>query len=72
LHFGDEIEVETEYVFTQAAKVVLDYRIYKADSDILMAEGTTTQVFIDPINGELLLFEPEFYSEWKKKQGFIQ
>jgi acyl-CoA thioester hydrolase len=71
LLFGDEIEVETEYVFSPAAKVVLDYRIYKAGTNTLMAEGTTTQVFIDPISGDLLLFEPEFYTQWKKKHGFI-
>jgi len=71
LLFGDRIVVETEYIFSPAAKVILDYRIYKEDSNELMAEGSTTQVFINPISGELLLFEPEFYTNWKKMQGFI-
>ncbi len=70
LLFGDEIEIETEYVYTPAAKVILDYRIYR-DQD-LIAEGSTTQVFINPETGELLLFEPTFYTEWKRKHGFIQ
>ena len=71
LLFGDRIIVETEYIFNPAAKVILDYRIYKEDSSDLMAEGTTTQVFINPENGELLLFEPQFYTDWKKLHGFI-
>jgi len=71
LLFGDRIIVETEYVFSLAAKVILDYRIYKADTNELMAEGTTTQVFINPEDGKLLLFEPEFYTQWKRKHGFI-
>ncbi len=72
LVFGDDIEVETEYVYTPAAKVVLEYKIYKAETNILIAEGSTTQVFIDPVSGELLLFEPEFYTNWKRQHGFIK
>jgi acyl-CoA thioester hydrolase len=71
LKFGDLIEVETEYIYSPAAKVVLEYRIYKKDTKELVAEGSTTQVFIDPYSGELRLFEPSFYTEWKKKNGFI-
>jgi acyl-CoA thioester hydrolase len=71
LLFGDRITVETEYVYSPAAKVILDYRIYKEATNELMAEGSTTQVFINPISGELLLFEPEFYTRWKKKHKFI-
>lgn len=71
LLFGDQIIVETEYIFSPAAKVILDYRIYKKDTNDLMAEGSTTQVFIDPTSGDLLLFEPPFYTHWKKEHGFI-
>ena len=71
LLFGDRIIVETEYIFSPAAKVILDYRIYKFDNNELITEGSTTQVFINPISGDLLLFEPEFYTNWKKKHGFI-
>jgi len=72
LLFGDRIIVETEYVYSPAAKVILDYRIYKKGTHELMAEGSTTQVFINPENGELLLFEPSFYTNWKKKYKFIK
>ncbi len=71
LLFGDRIIVETEYIFSPAAKVILDYRIYKEDTNELMSEGSTTQVFINPISGDLLLFEPEFYTNWKKEHKFI-
>lgn len=71
LIFGEDIIIETEYVFSPAAKVILDYRIYKKGSPDLIAEGSTTQVFIDPETGDLLLFEPNFYTKWKQKHGFI-
>ncbi|MBN2668285.1 MAG: acyl-CoA thioesterase [Bacteroidales bacterium] len=72
LNFGDEIIVETEYIYSPAAKVIFDYRIYSAKTNELMAEGSTTQVFIQPESGELLLFEPEFYTRWKIEHGFIK
>jgi acyl-CoA thioester hydrolase len=46
------------------------YEIYREQDGVLCCTGSTTQVFIDP-NGEQLLEEPDFYLEWKKKNGVI-
>lgn len=64
LSFGDEIIVETGYIPCAAAKIQFIYKIYRASDELLMAEGHSTQVFLNTAN-DLELLNPEFYKKWK-------
>ena len=65
---GDEAIIETRYINTDAAKIVFEYTIYNADDHLVVATGSTTQVFLN-MNRELELANPQFYLDWKKKWG---
>ncbi|MCM1040970.1 MAG: acyl-CoA thioesterase [Bacteroides sp.] len=56
------------FVNTVAAKVIFEYEIRSMDDNILLASGRSVQVFIDD-KGQLVLFNPDFYKVWKKKNG---
>lgn len=66
LTIDDEIIIETKYILTPAAKVCFEYLIRKAESSIIIARGSSVQVFIDK-NGEMSLNNPPFYEKWKEK-----
>ena len=68
LRYPETIIVETTYQPTAAAKIILNYKIYRKGTKSLIAEGQTTQIFTD-LKGNLLLCSPEFYSDWKNKWG---
>jgi len=62
---GETILVETRYIPTEAAKIHFDYTIYNEQGDIVVT-AYTLQVFLDEKN-RLVLQNPDFYTEWKKK-----
>lgn len=64
--YGDRIIIETEFVNTAAAKIIFNYKIYRASDRKLALTAKSIQVFVDP-DGALLLTNPSFYEEWKKK-----
>ncbi len=66
LKYDDEFEVETTFINTAAAKIIFDYRI--VCSGRLICTGQTIQVFTDN-NSELMLNNPPFFLDWKKKMG---
>ncbi|UAB83496.1 acyl-CoA thioesterase [Zunongwangia sp. SCSIO 43204] len=68
LKYGDEFTVETTFIPTDAAKIIYNYRIFKDEK--LICTGETVQVFTDK-NGELVLNNPSFFLDWKKKIGLI-
>lgn len=70
LEYGDTAIIETTFVNTEAAKIVLDYTLYNETDHSVIAKGTSVQVFLDR-NGNLSLTNPEFYLEWKKKWGLL-
>ncbi len=70
VQYGDRLIIETEYVDTEAAKIIFTYNILRKSDNELMATATTTQVFID-LKREMLLYPPQFAIEWKKKVGLI-
>jgi len=47
LRFGDSVMVESIYKPTEAAKIVFDYKLYNVADGLLVATGTTTQVFLE-------------------------
>lgn len=59
-------EVTVIYRPTEAAKIVLDYEIMDPESGDLLATGHTVQVFMD-LNYQLVLTNPEFFENWKRK-----
>lgn len=59
-------EVTVIYRPTEAAKIVLDYEIMDPENGDLLATGHTVQVFMD-LNYQLVLTNPEFFENWKRK-----
>jgi len=70
LLYGQRARVNIYYRNTPAAKIVFDYEIVQTDDNSLITTGTSTQVFIDK-NYNLMLTNPPFYEEWKKKYHLL-
>ncbi|MDX2442366.1 MAG: acyl-CoA thioesterase [Bacteroidales bacterium] len=71
VHYGDQLIIETEFVDQPAAKILFRYRIFRKLDNELVATAETTQVFID-LNREILLYNPEFVLDWKRKVGLMK
>jgi acyl-CoA thioester hydrolase len=69
LRYGDVVRIETTIVDTPAAKMIFRYRIFDTKNEIACT-GETVQVFLDN-QGELMLTNPPFFEEWKRKVGLI-
>lgn len=67
LTFGEEAIVETRYIACDAAKIIFDYTVYRADDMSVAATGSSTQVFMNSERNELELNTPEFYRQWKER-----
>jgi len=70
LRYGDVARIETKIVDTPAAKMIFKFTIYNIKNEVVCT-GETVQVFLD-INGELMLTNPPFYTEWKRKVGLVK
>jgi len=70
LEYGDTAIVETRFVNTEAAKIILEYTIYRESNNEIIATGNSVQVFLDK-NGNLVLTNPDFFLAWKQKLGLI-
>lgn len=70
LRYGDVARIETTIVDTPAAKMIFRYTIFDAANKISCV-GETVQVFLDS-KGELMLTNPPFYEEWKRKVGLLK
>ncbi len=66
LRLGEEAVIETRYINCDAAKILFEYEIRRADNGQVVATASTMQVFTDG-RGELELVNPDFYIEWKKR-----
>ncbi|HTQ66848.1 MAG TPA: acyl-CoA thioesterase [Puia sp.] len=71
LRYGDKLIVETLFEPCDAAKLKFNYRLYNAQTDQLIASGSSLQVFLDKDSSTLQLINPPFFEEWKRKQGLI-
>ena len=69
LRYGDVMRIETTIVDTPAAKMIFRYKIYDPRNEIACT-GETIQVFLDD-KGELMLTNPAFFEEWKRKVGLL-
>lgn len=68
--YGEELTIESKLIPTDAAKVVFEYRIFRKSDNALVLKAQTVQVFMD-LEGNMELTNPEFYLEWKRKNGLI-
>lgn len=68
LKHGEHIIIETTWVNCDAAKILFRYRICREADNALLMTANTTQVFLN-LKGELELINPEFYTEWKSRNG---
>jgi len=64
IHFGEEMEVSTRLIFTKAAKLIHEYKVWNLSSNKLSCVGHTEQVFLNEKTRSLELFIPSFYKDW--------
>ena len=70
LIYGRKARVDISFRNTEAAKIIFDYEIYDAEGGSLIATGYSIQVFLDKAY-QLVWTNPDFYLEWKQKNGLI-
>jgi acyl-CoA thioester hydrolase len=70
LRYGDVARIETTIVDSPAAKMIFRYTIYDT-SETIVCTGETIQVFLDK-KGDLMLTNPSFFADWKRKVGLIK
>ncbi|MDR2773740.1 MAG: acyl-CoA thioesterase [Tannerella sp.] len=70
LLYGQRARVDITYRNTRAAKIVFDYEIHLPEDDSIVTTGTSIQVFINKEHN-LMLTNPPFYEEWKKKYNLL-
>ena len=66
LKCGDVAVVETRYLPTEGAKLILEYVIYRKSDMAVMATAQTTQMFMTA-DGEVQYTDPDFFVEWKRR-----
>ena len=63
---NETILVETKYIPSKSAKLIFNYTIYRKSNMAVVAEASTTQLFMTN-EGVFEVSSPDFYREWKKK-----
>ncbi len=66
LRYGMHPVMTIIYRPTEAAKIVFDYEIRDREGGDIVATGHSVQVFMN-LNYELILTNPPFFEEWKKR-----
>ncbi|MGL1886417.1 MAG: acyl-CoA thioesterase [Reichenbachiella sp.] len=70
--FGQTIEITCRLYNSKAAKIIHEYEVLNLDSGQISCVGKTQQVFLNNDSRELELLYPDFYSEWKDKQEWLE
>lgn len=68
--YGEEVEIETRFVNSEAAKLIFDYRIYRKSDQEVVLKARTVQVFLD-LDGNMELNNPAFFQQWKESKGLV-
>lgn len=68
--YGETIKIVTEFVSTDAAKIIFNYKIFRNSDNLVVLTAQSTQAFIDN-NGALQLTNPAFYIDWKKRWNLL-
>ena len=71
VRFGMRPVIRIEYVPTDAAKVIFDYKLYDKGSGDVFLTARTVQVFMDR-DYKLMWFSPDFYTQWKQQMGLTE
>jgi acyl-CoA thioester hydrolase len=71
LKYDEKAIIETKYIDCEAAKVYFEYTIYRSSNNEIVATGRSVQVFLNE-QRELLLTNPPYFTEWKKKWNIIK
>ena len=66
LGLNDVAVIRTRYVYKMGARLDYSYEIRRESDNALCVKATTTQLFIDQ-EQKLMLEEPPYYVEWKKR-----
>ena len=66
----EEVEIETRFVNSEAAKLIFDYRIYRKSDQEVVLKARTVQVFLD-LDGNMELNNPAFFQQWKESKGLV-
>ncbi len=66
LTVDDTATVETRYMAVAGAKLCFEYTVRRDRDGVVVARGSSMQVFVDAA-GEMALNCPPFYEEWKAK-----
>jgi len=69
LFYGKTAEIETVFINSPAAKIRFEYTVKCSETGRIIALAWTEQVFINAETRELELTPPEFFIDWKKKNG---
>ena len=68
--YGETLIIETEFVNSDAAKIIFKYILRRKSDMQIVAKAKSIQVFINK-EGDLQLINPDFFISWKKKNGLI-
>lgn len=68
IQYHNKLKVITTYINHRAAKIHHTYEIWNLTTNKLAATGETVQVFLDK-EGTLQLNTPEYFLNWKKRNG---
>lgn len=71
VRFGMRPVIRIEYMPTDAAKVIFDYKLYDKESGDVFLTARTVQVFMDR-DYKLMWFSPDFYTQWKQQMGLTE
>ena len=71
VRFGMRPVIRIEYVPTDAAKLIFDYKLYDKESGDVFLTARTVQVFMDR-DYKLMWFSPDFYTQWKQQMGLTE
>ena len=71
VRFGMRPVIRIEYVPTDDAKVIFDYKLYDKESGDVFLTARTVQVFMDR-DYKLMWFSPDFYTQWKRQMGLTE
>lgn len=66
LEINDVAVVHTCYIYKPGARLDYSYAIYRERDNVLCAEGSTVQLFIDAA-GQLMVDKPAYYEAWQRK-----
>lgn len=70
LGLNDVAVIRTRYVPKLGARLDYSYEIRRESDNALCLKATTTQLFIDA-DQKLLLEEPQYYIDWKQRNGVV-